>query len=88
MWGDLLGISSLTLKFQFAKSLMTSNLSPGGTDAWIDRLYATGPTSPVVRRYPQENSGNLANDFKGWYFIVAARKCPISKAAGKSRLKS
>ncbi|CZR66617.1 related to reticuline oxidase precursor; berberine bridge enzyme [Phialocephala subalpina] len=31
----------------FAKSLMTSNLSPAGVDAWIDRLYATGPTSPT-----------------------------------------
>ncbi|KAF8853592.1 FAD-binding domain-containing protein [Acephala macrosclerotiorum] len=31
----------------FAKSLMTSNLSPAGVDAWINRLYATGPTSPT-----------------------------------------
>ncbi|KUJ09586.1 FAD-binding domain-containing protein [Mollisia scopiformis] len=31
----------------FAKSLMTRNLSPAGVDAWINRLYATGPTSPT-----------------------------------------
>lgn len=29
----------------FAKSLMTNNLSPAAVDAWIDRLYATGPSN-------------------------------------------
>jgi hypothetical protein len=28
---------------------MTVNLTPQGTDAWIDRLYATGPTNSRVR---------------------------------------
>lgn len=33
---------------QFTKSLMTDNLSPAGIDAFINQLYTTGPTSPVV----------------------------------------
>jgi hypothetical protein len=36
---------------QFAKSLMTNGLTPDGVNAWITRLYDTGPTNSRVSTF-------------------------------------